>query len=143
MVIARAVDVGQTVAASFQAPVLFRIAEDLRKMQVNTNVDEADIGRVRVGQKAVFSVPAFPEETFTASVRQIRNEPRIEQNVVTYNVVLDVDNTELRLRPGMTANVMILLKEVKDVLMVPDQALRFTPSAKLLSQLKVSEPPSL
>ncbi|MEJ2715572.1 MAG: efflux RND transporter periplasmic adaptor subunit [Deltaproteobacteria bacterium] len=127
VVISRNVDVGQTVAASFQAPVMFKIAEDLRTMQVHTRVDEADIGRVKVGQTAVFTVPAFPDESFTAKVTQIRNEPVVEQNVVTYTVVLDVDNRELKLRPGMTANVRILLEEVKDALMVPDQALRFNP----------------
>jgi HlyD family secretion protein len=136
VVTARNVDVGQTVAASFQAPVMFKIAEDLRKMQVNTNVDEADIGRVRVGLKATFTVPAFPEETFHAVVRQIRNEPKIEQNVVTYNVVLDVDNNDLKLRPGMTANVSVLLDKVSDALYVPDQALRFVPRPQ-----HVSKPP--
>jgi HlyD family secretion protein len=143
VVIARAVDVGQTVAASFQAPVLFRIAEDLKRMQVNTNVDEADIGRVQVGQKAEFTVPAFPEQEFSAHVRQIRNEPRIAQNVVTYNVVLDVDNTELKLRPGMTANVRIMLTRVKDAMTVPDRALRFTPPPKVFPIADVSKLPKL
>lgn len=143
VVISRSVDVGQTVAASFQAPVMFKIAEDLKTMQVHTHVDEADIGRVEVGQKAVFTVPAFPDETFTAKVRQIRNEPVVEQNVVTYNVVLDVDNSELKLRPGMTANVRILLKEVKDALMVPDQAFRFNPRPGSVSGLNESDLPPL
>src|SRR4030042_4306277 len=106
-------DGGQTVAASFQTPVLFRIAEDLTLMQVYTSVDEADIGRVRVGQDAVFTVPAFPDETFTASVTQIRNDPQVQQNVVTYNVILDVKNDELKLSPGMTTNVQIRLRDVK------------------------------
>ncbi len=127
VVTARSMDVGQTVTASFQTPVLFKIAEDLTRMQVHTNVDEADIGRVKVGQKALFTVPAFPEEVFTAAVTQIRNDPKVEQNVVTYNVVLDVNNEDLQLRPGMTATVQILLSEVTDALMVPDQAFRFTP----------------
>jgi len=127
VVTARNMDVGQTVAASFQAPVIFKLAEDLRHMQVHTNVDEADVGRVQVGQKAVFTVPAFPEDSFTASVGQIRNDPKIEQNVVTYNVVLDVENNDLKLRPGMTANVNILLEEATDTLMVPEQTFRFTP----------------
>lgn len=142
VVIARNMDVGQTVTASFQTPVLFRIAEDLSRMQVHTNVDEADIGRVRVGQSASFTVPAFPDESFPASVTQIRNDPKIEQNVVTYNVILDVDNRDLKLRPGMTASVTILLTEVKDALMVPDQALRFTPPVrgdKKKEDVKVSE----
>lgn len=127
VVTARNIDVGQTVAASFQAPIMFKLAEDLRRMQVHTNVDEADVGRVQVGQKAVFTVPAFPEDTFSASVNQIRNDPKIEQNVVTYNIVLDVENEDLKLRPGMTANVNILLEEAKDTLMIPEQALRFAP----------------
>jgi HlyD family secretion protein len=127
IVTSRTGDVGQTVTASFQTPVLFKIAEDLTRMQVHTNVDEADIGRVAIGQKAVFSVPAFPDLNFEAVVHQIRNDPKVEQNVVTYNVVLNVNNDELRLRPGMTANVKILLDEVKDALMVPEQALRFSP----------------
>jgi HlyD family secretion protein len=127
VVTARNMDVGQTVTASFQTPVLFRIAEDLKVMQVYTSVDEADIGRVKVGQTAIFTVPAFPDEFFTASVTQIRNDPQIQQNVVTYNVILDVNNDDLKLRPGMTTTVRILLTEVHDALMVPDQAFRFTP----------------
>ncbi len=127
VVVARSMDVGQTVTASFQTPVLFKIAEDLKRMQVNTNVDEADIGRVKVGQQAVFTVPAFPDKMFKASVTQIRNEPKIEQNVVTYNVVLNVNNDDLDLRPGMTANVQILITEVKGAMIVPEQAFRFFP----------------
>ncbi len=139
VVTSRSVDEGQTVAASFQAPVMFKIAEDLKRMQVHTNVDEADIGRVAEGQEAVFTVPAFPDETFKAKVVQIRNEPTVEQNVVTYNVLLDVSNDDLRLRPGMTANVRILLEEVQDALMVPDQALRFMPSAKLIKAQEIGQ----
>lgn len=127
VVTARNMDVGQTVTASFQTPVLFKIAEDLTRMQVYTSVDEADIGRVRVGQKATFTVPAFPDEVFNASVTQIRNDPQVQQNVVTYNVLLDVTNDEFKLRPGMTTTVTILISEVHDALMVPDQALRFAP----------------
>ncbi len=130
VVTARNMDVGQTVTASFQTPVLFRIAEDLTVMQVYTSVDEADIGRVRAGQTASFTVPAFPDEFFTASVTQIRNDPQIQQNVVTYNVILDVKNDELKLRPGMTTSVQIRLSEVHDALMVPDQAFRFSPPGK-------------
>lgn len=129
VVISRSVDVGQTVAASFQAPVLFTIAEDLKVMQVYTNVDEADIGRVRVGQEAVFMVPAYMDKVFKASVSQIRNEPKIEQNVVTYNVVLDVSNRDLLLRPGMSAHVSIIVGGVAQALTVPAQALRFKPPA--------------
>lgn len=127
VVTARNMDIGQTVTASFQTPVLFRIAEDLKAMQVYTSVDEADIGRVREGQTAIFSVPAFPDEFFNASVTQIRNDPQIQQNVVTYNVILDVNNDDLKLRPGMTTTVRILLTEVQDALMVPDQVFRFSP----------------
>jgi HlyD family secretion protein len=137
VVTARSMDVGQTVTAGFQTPVLYKIAEDLTRMQVNTNVDEADIGRVRLGQKATFTVPAFPEEYFSASVSQIRNDPKVEQNVVTYNVILEVDNTDLRLRPGMTANVQILLSEVHDAVMVPDQALRFSPPEQVRAKLEI------
>lgn len=137
VVTARNMDIGQTVTASFQTPVLFRIAEDLKVMQVYTSVDEADIGRVREGQTAIFTVPAFPDEFFTAAVSQIRNDPQIQQNVVTYNVILDVNNDDLKLRPGMTTTVRILLTEVQDALMVPDQAFRFSPrqETKLASRL--------
>lgn len=134
IVTSRTGDVGQTVTASFQTPVLFKIAEDLTRMQVHTNVDEADIGRVRVGQKAVFTVPAFPDRLFDASVNQIRNDPKVEQNVVTYNVVLDVNNNDLKLRPGMTANVQIMLNEVHDALMIPDQGFRFSPPEEVLTK---------
>jgi len=136
VVTSRTGDVGQTVTASFQTPVLFKIAEDLTRMQVHTNVDEADIGRVRVGQKAVFTVPAFPDQVLDASVNQIRNDPKVEQNVVTYNVILDVNNEDLKLRPGMTANVKIMLSEVHDTLMIPDQAFRFSPPEEILAKLK-------
>jgi HlyD family secretion protein len=139
IVVARNMDVGQTVTASFQTPVLFKIAEDLTRMQVHTNVDEADVGRVMVGQKAIFTVPAFPDNEFTAAVNQIRNDPKIEQNVVTYNVILDVDNSDLKLRPGMTANVRIKLEEVKDALMVPDQALRFNPPESVAGDVALPE----
>lgn len=133
IVTARNMDVGQTVTASFQTPVLFKIAEDLKSMQVYTSVDEADIGRVKVGQSAVFTVPAFPDDEFRASVTQIRNDPQIQQNVVTYNVILDVDNNDLKLRPGMTTNVQIRLSEVRDAIIVPEQAFHFTPRDKKLT----------
>ncbi len=139
VVTSRSMDVGQTVTASFQTPVLFKIAEDLTRMQVHTNVDEADVGRVRVGQHAEFTVPAFPDQQFEGVVTQIRNDPKVEQNVVTYNVVLEVENKELKLRPGMTANVRILLSKVEDALMVPDQALRFKPSEALKPREVASE----
>ncbi|MBM3299191.1 MAG: efflux RND transporter periplasmic adaptor subunit, partial [Deltaproteobacteria bacterium] len=130
IVTVRNMDVGQTVTASFQTPVLFKIAEDLTRMQVYASVDEADIGRVKVGQQARFTVPAFPDEFFSASVTQIRNDPQIQQNVVTYNVILDVNNDDLKLRPGMTTSVQILLSEVRDAVMVPDQAFRFSPKGE-------------
>ncbi len=131
VVTVRSVDVGQTVAASFQAPVLFKIAEDLTRMQVHASVDEADIGRVEPGKEATFTVPAFPEEQFSGTVKQVRNDPKVEQNVVTYTVVLDVDNKSLKLRPGMTASVTILLTEEHEALLVPEAALRFKPASAL------------
>ena len=127
----------RSMPAPARGEILFKIAEDLTRMQVNTNVDEADIGRVKEGQKAVFSVPAFPDLTFSASVNQIRNEPTVQQNVVTYNVVLDVDNKDLKLRPGMTANVRILLSEIGNTLLLPDQAFRFVPPVKSFPDKKL------
>lgn len=127
-VVARRVDVGQTVAASLQAPTLFVIAQDLRKMQVNTNVDEADIGRIQLGQEATFTVDSFPGESFQGKVVQIRQAPIVQQNVVTYDVVIAVANPDLKLMPGMTANVKILVAEKENVLKVPNAALRFRPS---------------
>jgi HlyD family secretion protein len=126
-VIARHMDVGQTVAASFQAPTIFEIAQDLTKMQVDTNVDEADVSQVQVGQRATFTVDAFPGTTFPASVTQIRQAAINVQNVITYDVVLAVDNSQLRLLPGMTANVRILTNTVKGALRIPNAALRFKP----------------
>jgi HlyD family secretion protein len=126
-VIARNVDVGQTVAASFQTPTLFSIAEDLAKMQIDTNVAEADIGRVREGQEVEFRVDAYPDVTFSGVVFQVRNAPITVQNVVTYDVVVNVDNTDLRLKPGMTANVSIVVERKQGVLKVPNSALRFSP----------------
>ena len=129
-VISRNVDVGQTVAASFQTPTLFSIAEDLTKMQVDTNVDESDIGRAALGQTVTFTVDAWPEKTFTGEVAQVRNSPIVTQNVVTYNVVVRVDNRELFLKPGMTANVSIEVKKFKDVLKIPNAALRYRATVK-------------
>jgi HlyD family secretion protein len=125
VVISRNVDVGQTVAASFQTPTLFTIAQDLTKMQIDTNVDEADIGKVNVGQDVEFTVDAFPELIFKGKVWQIRNSPITVQNVVTYDVVIQVDNSDLKLKPGMTANVSIIISTQKNVLKVPNAALRF------------------
>jgi HlyD family secretion protein len=130
IVISRSVDVGQTVAASFQTPTLFSIAEDLTKMQVDTSVDESDIGRAALGQTVTFTVDAYPEKTFTGEVAQVRNSPIVTQNVVTYNVVVRVDNRELLLKPGLTANVSIEVKKFGDVLKIPNAALRYRPTAK-------------
>ncbi len=128
VVVSRAVDVGQTVAASLQAPVLFTIAQDLTKMQVETSVDEADIGRIRVEDRATFTVDAFPGENFEGSVTQIRKAPLIVQNVVTYTVIVGVNNQGGRLLPGMTANVKLVVAEKPSVLKVPNAALRFRPA---------------
>jgi HlyD family secretion protein len=128
VVIERSVDVGQTVAASLQAPTLFTIAQDLRKMQVDTNVDEADIGRIRMGQRVTFTVDSFPGQEFKGFVKQIRKAPETVQNVVTYTVVVSADNPDLRLLPGMTANVQIVVNERLKTLKVANAALRFSPS---------------
>ena len=126
-VVSRNVDVGQTVAASFQTPTLFLIAKDLTKMQVDTNVSESDVGAAQVGQKARFTVEAFPHKTFEGQVVQVRRAPITVQNVVTYDVVIGVDNPELLLFPGMTANARIIVAERSGVPIVPMQALRFDP----------------
>ena len=127
VVIARNVELGQAVVASFQAPNLFTIAEDLRKMQVLANVDEADIGHVRVGAAAEFTVDSFRGRRFQARVAQVRNAAQTVQNVVTYVVVLQVDNSDLLLRPGMTANVRLEVAKRQNVLLIPSAALRFKP----------------
>jgi HlyD family secretion protein len=127
VVVARNVDVGQTVAASFQTPTLFLIARDLAQMQVNANVSESDIGNVKQGQRADFSVDAYPGRSFEGRIVQVRNSPKTVQNVVTYDVVIGVDNDDLALKPGMTATVMIRIDERADVVRVPLRALRFEP----------------
>ncbi|MBA3060272.1 MAG: efflux RND transporter periplasmic adaptor subunit, partial [Nitrospirae bacterium] len=126
IVVSRNVDVGQTVAASFQTPTLFTIAQDLTKMQIDTNVAEADIGRVRQGQDVEFNVDAYPGIIFKGRVSQVRNAPINVQNVVTYNAVILVSNPELKLKPGMTANVSIIISAKKGVLRIPNAALRFS-----------------
>jgi len=128
VVISRNVDIGQTVAASFQTPTLFVIAADLTKMQIDTTVDEADISAVRSGQEAEFTIDAYPEETFKGVVGQVRNAAATVQNVVTYDVVVTVDNRELKLKPGMTAEVSIITSVVKNTLRIPNGALRFKPA---------------
>jgi len=130
VVVSRNVDVGQTVAASFQTPTLFLIAQDLTKMQVDSNVSESDIGEVQVGQPASFTVDAYPGEPFHGAVVQVRNAPTTLQNVVTYDVVIGVDNPELKLKPGMTATVSIVTAQRDDVVRVPVRALRFNPERK-------------
>ncbi|MBP7950285.1 MAG: efflux RND transporter periplasmic adaptor subunit [Verrucomicrobiales bacterium] len=128
-VISRDVDVGQTVAASLNAPVLFRIANDLTKMQIHTAVAEADVGNVAEGQMVEFTVDAFPYKTFEGKVSQVRNAATTLQNVVTYDVIVGVDNGELLLKPGMTANVSIIIAQRMEVLKLPNAALRYRPAA--------------
>jgi HlyD family secretion protein len=127
VVIGRDVDVGQTVAASLQAPILFTIAQDLRKMQVETNIDEADIGQIRSGQTATFSVDSFPGQEFKGIVNQVRKKPQTVQNVVTYTVVIAANNADLKLLPGMTANVQVQVSDRRNVLKLPNRSLRFVP----------------
>src|SRR5271169_5532959 len=127
VVISRTVDVGQTVAASLSAPTLFTIAQDLTKMQVDTNVAEGDVGRLEVGMKTFFTVDSFPGQRFLGKIRQIRNSATTVQNVVTYDAVIDVDNSDLKLRPGMTANVTVIYAQRDNVLSIPNAALRYRP----------------
>jgi len=131
VVVSRNVDVGQTVAASLAAPTLFLIAQDLTKMQVDTNVSEADVGRVRTGQSASFTVDAYPGQTFTGNVTQIREAPINVQNVITYDAVIGVSNPDLKLFPGMTANVKILVDQRPNVLRVLNPALRYHPASQV------------
>jgi len=128
VVLSRNVEPGQTVASSLQAPVLFTIAEDLTKMEVQVDVDEADVGNVREGQPATFTVDAYPDKKFTATIRELRFGSEVVQGVVTYKAVLTADNSELLLRPGMTATAQIVVAHVKDALTVPNAALRFSPA---------------
>jgi HlyD family secretion protein len=127
-IISRSVDVGQTVAASFSSPTLFTIAADLTKMQVNTSIDEADVGRISQGMPATFTVDAYPGETFNGTISQIRLAAETVQNVVTYNAIIDVHNPQLKLKPGMTSNVKIVTGKAENVLKIPNAALRFRPS---------------
>ncbi|MFZ2960212.1 MAG: efflux RND transporter periplasmic adaptor subunit [Candidatus Ozemobacteraceae bacterium] len=137
VVISRAVDVGQTVAASLQAPTLFTIANDLRKMQINTSVDEADIGKVREGQTVTFTVDAYRDRVFQGMVGQVRLSPTTTQNVVTYSVMVNVGNEDFSLKPGMTANVEILVDSHTDVLRIPTRALFFKPPADVSGRKSV------
>ena len=148
VVLKRDVDPGQIVASSLQAPVLFSIAKDLKQMELQVDVDEADVGKVRVGQNASFGVDAYPDRKFPAAIREVRFASETIQGVVTYKAVLDIDNSELLLRPGMTATAEIKVSEIIDALLIPNAALRYTPpvadrmtSRGFLSQLMPGRPP--
>ena len=138
VVIGRDVDLGQTVAASLQAPILFTIARDLSKMQLEVNVDEADIGQIEEGLLVSFNVDAHPTRKFNGTVEQIRKAPLIEQNVVTYTIIVSADNADQRLLPGMTANVEIIVAERKNVLSLPNRALRFRPPSDVIASFERS-----
>ena len=133
VVLSKEVEEGQTVASSFSTPTLFKIARDLTDMRVIADVDEADIGDVKEGQRVAFTVDAFPDDTFQGEVTQVRQEATTESNVVTYEVVISAPNNDLKLKPGLTANVVIYTMEAKDVLAVPSKALRFTPHEAMLN----------
>jgi HlyD family secretion protein len=140
VILNRAVDQGQTVAASFSTPTLFTIGNDLTQMQVQANVDEADIGQVRTDEPVDFTVDAYPNETFKGSVRQIRLQPIVTSNVVTYTVIVNAPNPEKKLMPGMTANITVLVQKVDSVLTIPGKALRFTPDAAWLAEYMKNNP---
>jgi len=140
LVISRSVDVGQTVAASMQAPTLFVLAADLTKMQVIANLDESDVGRIRPGQVVLFRVDAYPADNFTGVVSQVRLEPKVAQNVVTYATVIDVPNNELKLKPGMTANVNVEIAKSSNVLRIPNAAIRFRPTNEIFAALGQTPP---
>ena len=142
VVISRSVDVGQTVAASLQAPVIFQIANDLTKMQIDSNVAEADVGMVQVGQDVDFTVDAFPTQTFHGKVVQVRNAPITVQNVVTYDTVIGVSNPHLKLKPGMTANVSIIVARKDNVLQIKNAALRYRPAEGASAEVGTKSPPS-
>ena len=141
VVISRAVEEGQTVAAGFETPTLFTIANDLTQMQVVADVDEADIGQVRDGQRVSFTVDAYPDDTFEGVVEQVRLEATTESSVVTYEVVITAHNPDLKLKPGLTANVTIYTLEKENALSVPTRALRFVPDAELLAELEMTAEP--
>lgn len=139
VVISRDVDVGQTVAASLSAPTLFTIAESLEKMEIHTSVAESDVGKVKPNQRVNFTVDAYPNERFRGVVKQIRYSPKTESNVVTYDAVIAVENPELKLRPGMTANVNFIVAQANDALLVPNAALRFKPSPEVIAKLGLND----
>jgi len=134
-VISRNVDVGQTVAASMSAPTLYVIAQDLTQMQVSASIDESDIGRIQTGQLVSFRVDAYPQQTFRGTVKQVRLDAKTDQNVVSYTTMIDVPNEDLRLKPGMTANVTVQIAANENVLRVPNSALRFAPTPELFAAL--------
>jgi HlyD family secretion protein len=134
IVISRNVDVGQTVASSLQAPTLFVIANDLTRMQVNASIDESDIGHIAAGQPVTFSVDAYPGETFSGQVSQVRLDPKVDSNVVSYTTIIDVPNPDMKLKPGMTATVRVETARADGTLKVPTSALRFTPRAAASSE---------
>jgi HlyD family secretion protein len=136
VVLKRSVDPGQIVASSLQAPVLFVIAQDLRHMELQVDIDEADVGKVRVGQNATFSVDAYPDRKFPASIRDIRFGSEVVQGVVTYKAVLSIDNAELLIRPGMTATAEVVVEQVNDTMLVPNAALRFSPASAMAGKKK-------
>jgi HlyD family secretion protein len=138
IVVSRAVDTGQTVAASMQAPTLFVLAADLTKMHLNASIDESDVGQIEAGQAVTFRVDAYPEEAFAGRVAQVRLQAVVAQNVVTYATVIDVENPDLKLKPGMTATVTVEVARRSDALVVPTAALRFKPSAAMLAGLGAS-----
>ena len=143
VVISRNVDIGQTVAASFNTPTLFTIANDLTKMQVQASIDEADIGQVEKGQKVEFTVDAYPDLTFEGKIIQKRLQPIVVQNVVTYNVIVDAPNPNLKLMPGMTANIVVYVNEKHDVLKIQSKALRYNPSQDVLKSYYSNLPDSV
>lgn len=143
IVISKSVERGQTVAASFNSPTLFNIVNDLTKMQVEASVDEADIGQIEKGQSVTFTVDAYPEDQFEGTVRQVRYQPVISSNVVTYTVIVDVSNPEMKLLPGMTANITVNIDKREDVLRVPSRALNFTPPTVYLAMLYAELPDSV
>jgi HlyD family secretion protein len=142
-VISRSVDVGQTVAASMSAPTLYLIAQDLTHMQVSASIDESDIGRIQTGQLVSFRVDAYPQETFRGTVKQVRLDAKTDQNVVSYTTMIDVPNEDLRLKPGMTANVTVQIAANENVLRVPNSALRFAPTPELFAALGQEAPQQL
>jgi HlyD family secretion protein len=143
VVISRAVDRGQTVAASFSTPTLFAIANDLTKMQVQASVDEADIGKIKNGQDVTFTVDAYPDQTFTGTVTQIRLEPTIVSNVVNYTVIVEIPNPDMKLMPGMTANITVMIQQAQNVMKIPASALKFWPPQDYLDKTLKEYPDSI